>query len=108
MKKIANVIMAATMLLSPLAFTTGCAVAQHRESVGAYATDKTIISKIKAAFLTDSVVKTGQIEVKSLNGVVQLSGFAQSAEARDRAEQIASQTKGVVQVYNNILLPTGR
>ena len=49
-----------------------------------------------------------QVEVKSLNGVVQLSGFVDTPEARDRAAQIASSTKGVVQVYNNILLPTGR
>ena len=64
--------------------------------------------KIKAAFLTDPVVKTGQIEVQSLNGVVQLSGFADTPEAKQRAEEIAVATHGVKQVYNNILLPTGR
>ncbi len=48
------------------------------------------------------------MEVNSLNGVVQLSGFVDTAEAKDRAGQIASSTKGVVQVYNNIVLPTGR
>jgi osmotically-inducible protein OsmY len=48
------------------------------------------------------------VEVHSLNGVVQLSGFVDSAAAKDRAGQIASSTKGVVQVYNNLLLPTGR
>jgi len=44
-------------------------------------------------------VKGTQVEVNSLNGVVQLSGFVDTPEAKDRAGQIASSTKGVVQVF---------
>ena len=107
-KQIACLIATASLVLTPLLFNTGCAVTQGRESAGAYAKDKTIVTKIKTAMYTDPVVKGTQVEVKSLNGVVQLSGFVDSQEAKDRAGQIASQTKGVVQVYNNILLPTGK
>jgi len=91
-----------------VAFTTGCAVTQGRETAGAYAKDKEIQAKIKASLYKDPIVKGTQVEVNSLNGVVQLSGFVDTQEAKERAGQIASSTKGVVQVYNNLLLPTGR
>ena len=107
-RTIGYLLMAASIVSIPLTFTTGCAVTQGQETAGSYAKDKEIIAKIKASMYADKLVKGTQVEVQSLNGVVQLSGFVDSQEARDRATQIASSTKGVVQVYNNILLPTGR
>ena len=107
-RKIAYSILTVALVVTPLAFTTGCAVTQGRETAGAYAKDKEIQAKIKAALYKDPVVKGTQVEVNSLNGVVQLSGFVDTPEAKERAGQIASSTKGVVQVYNNLVLPTGR
>src|SRR5689334_13222626 len=107
-RKIAYLTLTVGLAVAPLVFTAGCAVTQHRETAGAYAKDKEIQAKIKAAMYKDPVVKGTQVEVNSLNGVVQLSGFVDSAEAKDRAGQIASSTAGVTQVYNNLLLPTGR
>jgi hyperosmotically inducible periplasmic protein len=108
MKRIAYLALTATLAIAPLAFTTGCAVTSGRQSAGAYAQDKEIQARIKTSLYKDDLVKGTQVEVNSLNGVVQLSGFVDSAEAKERAGQIASSTKGVVQVYNNLLLPTGR
>jgi hyperosmotically inducible protein len=108
MKKIAYLAVTAALALSPLAFTTGCAVTSGQESAGAYTHDKEIQTKIKTSLYKDKLVKGTQVEVNSLNGVVQLSGFVDSPEAKARAGEIASSTKGVVQVYNNLLLPTGR
>jgi len=107
-RKIAYVTLMAGLALTPLVFTSGCAVTQGRETAGSYAKDKEIQARIKTSLYKDPVVKGSQVEVKSLNGVVQLSGFVDSAEAKERAGQIASSTRGVVQVYNNLLLPTGR
>jgi hyperosmotically inducible periplasmic protein len=107
-KTIASVTIMAALALAPLVFTTGCAVTQGKESAGAYAKDKEIETKIKTSMYTDKSVKGTQVSVQSLNGVVQLSGFVDSQEAKERAGQIASSTKGVVQVYNNLLVPTGR
>lgn|SRR6266850_6485309 len=107
-RTIGYILVAASIVSVPVAFTTGCAVTQGQETAGSYARDKEIEAKIKASMYADKMVKGTQVEVKSLNGVVQLSGFVDTPEARDRAAQIASSTKGVVQVYNNILLPTGR
>ena len=94
--------------VTPLVFTTGCAVTQGKENAGAYAKDKEIETKIKTSMYADKTVKGTQVNIQSLNGVVQLSGFVDSQAAKERAGQIASSTKGVVQVYNNLLTPTGR
>ena len=107
-RKIAYLTLTTALALTPLVFTTGCAVTSGQETAGAYAHDKEIQAKIKASLYKDPVVKGTQVEVNSLNGVVQLSGFVDSQEAKDRAGQIATSTKGVTQVYNNLLLPTGR
>ncbi len=107
-KEIGYLIVAASLALAPLALTTGCAVTQGRENVKSYAKDKEIAARIKAALYGDPTVKGTQVEVQSLNGVVQLSGFVDSQAAKDRAGQIASQTPGVLKVYNNLILPTGR
>ena len=94
--------------VAPLAFTTGCAVAHHQETAGAYAKDKEIAARIKTALYADPTVKGTEVNVTSLNGQVQLSGFVDSEQAKDRAGQIASSTPGVVKVYNNLVLPAGR
>ncbi len=108
MKRITYILITASALAAaPLAFT-GCAVARHQETAGAYAKDKEIMARIKTALYADPSVKGTEVKVTSLNGVVQLSGFVDSQQAKERAGQIASTTPGVVRVYNNLLLPTGR
>jgi osmotically-inducible protein OsmY len=92
----------------PILFNTGCAVTSGKESAGNYAKDKEIIAKIKAKMYKDPIVKGTQVEVQCLNGEVQLSGFVDSAEAKQRASEIAQSTAGVMNVHNNLLLPTGR
>jgi len=99
---------ASSLALAPLAFTTGCAVTSGKESAGQYTKDKEIAGRIKTELYADRDTKGTEIEVQCLKGVVQLSGFVDNQLARNRAGQIASSTPGVVQVYNNLLLPTGR
>ena len=89
-------------------FNTGCAVTSGKENAGSYATDKEIIAKIKTKMYKDPVVKGTEVEVQCLKGEVQLSGFVDTPEAKQRAGEIAQSTSGVVAVYNNLLLPTGR
>src|SRR5438093_13034879 len=67
-RKIAYVALLTGLAVAPLAFTTGCAVAQHRETAGSYAKDKEIEARIKASMYRDPLVKGTQVEVKSLNG----------------------------------------
>jgi len=107
-KKIVYGLMAATLALIPVTFNTGCAVTRGKETAGAYAKDTEITAKIKAQLYKDPDVKGTEVHVNTLNGVVQLSGFIDSATARERAEQIARSVEGVTDVQNSLLLPTGR
>ena len=107
-KTILNVMITTALALAPVVFTSGCAVTSGREGARAYVDDKTIAARIKTKLYSDSQVKGTEVKVQSLNGVVQLSGFVDTQAAKERAGQIAAETPGVVQVYNNLSLPTGR
>jgi osmotically-inducible protein OsmY len=107
-RQIAYMMVASSLVLAPLVFSTGCAVTGGRETAGEYAKDKEIAAKVKTRLYEDRITKGTEIEVQSLRGVVQLSGFVDNQASRNRAGEIAASTPGVVQVYNNLLLPTGR
>ena len=83
-------------------FTAGCAGTATRESTGEYIDDASITTKVKAAFVKDPVVKALQVNVDTFKGVVQLSGFVDTAEQKSRAEQVARGINGVGNVKNNI------
>jgi hyperosmotically inducible protein len=83
---------------------TGCAVVRGQETVGAYVDDAAITTAVKAKFVDDKVVSAGSISVETLNGVVQLSGFAKTADEKSQAEQIARASKNVRSVRNDIVV----
>ncbi|MBH9575922.1 BON domain-containing protein [Inhella proteolytica] len=82
----------------------GCAVWREQETVGAYVDDATLTSRVKAKFAADPRVSAMAIKVETLKGVVQLSGFAKTAEERWQAEKLARSTSGVVAVRNDIVV----
>jgi osmotically-inducible protein OsmY len=81
---------------------TGCSVMRHQESVGAYVDDASITTAVKAKFVEDKSVDAAAIKVETLNGTVQLSGFAKSPAEKERAAAIARNTKGVKSVKNDL------
>ncbi len=83
---------------------TGCAVTRHQETVGAYVDDSAITTKVKAKFADDPTVSAMAIKVDTMKGVVQLSGFAKSADERMMAERLARGTNGVSDVRNDIIV----
>ncbi len=106
-KQIVYLMLTGALVAAPVVLTTGCAVTRGKETAGAYAKDKEINARIKTAMYADKQVKGTEVNVNTLNGVVQLSGFVNTQAEKDRAGEIASRVPGVVKVYNNILLPTG-
>ncbi|KAF0165788.1 MAG: hypothetical protein FD157_964 [Rhodocyclaceae bacterium] len=74
------------------------------ESAGELLDDAVLTTKVKLAFFQDEKVSTLRINVTSNAGVVQLSGFANSAEEAERAEELARKVPGVMSVKNDILL----
>ena len=84
--------------------STGCAVVRGQETVGAYVDDTAITTAVKAKFIDDKIVSAGSISVETLNGIVQLSGFAKSTAEKSQAEQIARNSKNVRSVRNDIVV----
>ena len=83
---------------------TGCAVGRGQETAGSYVDDAAITTSVKAKFVEDKTVSAMSISVETLNGTVQLSGFAKSQAERDRAESIARNTRHVREVRNSIVV----
>jgi osmotically-inducible protein OsmY len=88
-----------TMLLA-----SGCAVTRDQQTVGSYIDDSAITSSIKARFIDNKQVDASSIGVETLNGTVQLSGFAKNATEKSTAEAIARNVKGVKAVKNEIVV----
>ncbi len=84
--------------------SSGCAVVRGQETVGAYVDDAAITTAVKAKFVDDKIVSAGSISVETLNGIVQLSGFANSTAEKMQAEQIARRSKNVRSVRNDIVV----
>lgn len=82
----------------------GCAVTSGQSTVGSYVDDKTIATRVKTRFATDERVSAMRIEVESLNGTVQLSGFATSDAEKARAGEIAKGVPDVKSVKNDIVV----
>jgi osmotically-inducible protein OsmY len=79
----------------------GIASAQS-ETPGQYIDDSIITTKVKAAIFEEDSLKTLQIEVETYKGVVQLSGFVDSADSVKKAGEVASKVEGVKSVENDL------
>lgn len=78
-----------------------CAGSPKQETTGEYIDDSWITTKVKTAILNEPGLKVSQINVETYKGVVQLSGFVDSAAAATRAAELAREIKGVTSVKND-------
>ncbi len=84
--------------------STGCAVVRGQETAGAYVDDAAITTAVKAKMVEDKTVSATAISVETLNGTVQLSGFAKSMAEKSQAEMIARNVNNVRSVRNDIVV----
>ncbi len=82
----------------------GCAATQKRESTGQYVDDSAITAKVKAAIVKEPTLKVLQINVETYKGVVQLSGFVDSAQSLNKAADVAGAVPGVMAVKNDLVV----
>jgi len=82
----------------------GCASTPTKEGTGEYIDDSAITTKVKSAILGDSALKVFQINVETFKGEVQLSGFVDSAAAKQKAGEVARGVGGVKSVKNNLIV----
>jgi hyperosmotically inducible protein len=64
--------------------------------------DKTVTSRVKDALDADATHKYPEVKVAAFKGTVQLSGFVNQGEQKDRAAEVAKNVAGVKDVENNI------
>jgi hyperosmotically inducible protein len=82
----------------------GCAATPTHDSTGEYVDDTGITTRVKTALLKDDVVKSFEISVQTMKGVVQLSGFVDTADQKAAAGHDAAAVNGVVDVHNNLIV----
>ncbi len=103
-------IIAAIAAAIALSFSAGAIAAEGttrtaaKESPGEYVDDAVITTKVKAAVLKEPSLKSAEINVETLKGTVQLSGFVRSRADIDRAVKVAKGVKGVKSVKNDMIV----
>ena len=80
----------------------GCAGGESRKSTGEVIDDAAITTKVKTALIRDDTLSAFDINVETYKGTVQLSGFVESREDVERAEEVAGGVRGVVNVRNDL------
>jgi len=70
-------------------------------SVGAKVDDSVITTKVKAALISDPIIKSFDIGVVTRDGEVQLSGFVEDQTQVDRAIEVAREVEGVKNVLDD-------
>ena len=90
------------MPLSIGLISTGCAGDRYHESTGESIDDTATTSRVKSALHSDSQYKFDDVKVTTFKGTVQLSGFANSRDAKSRAADLAKNVEGVRDLENNI------
>lgn len=100
LSRLALSVFAATTVLT----TVGCAVKSGQSSMGQYVDDTTITTRVKARMAEDPAVSAMRIQVETLNGTVQLAGFAATQAEKDKAGALARGVPDVRDVRNNIIV----
>jgi osmotically-inducible protein OsmY len=87
-----------------LASLLGCAGTSTKEGTGEYFDDAVITTKVKAAIFNEPSLKSGEINVETFKGTVQLTGFVNSRADINKAAELARGVKGVTSVRNDMRL----
>jgi osmotically-inducible protein OsmY len=112
-KYMKNNVRASRLLLS-LALTigavtafTGCNQSTNNppdRTAGQYVDDKTLTANVKTALSQNPDYKFGNVNVNTMTGTVQLSGFVDTEDQKTKAEQIAKGVQGVKDVEDKIAI----
>jgi len=81
---------------------TGCAGNRYTQSTGERIDDQADSNRVRKALASDSQYKYGDVSVQTFKGLVQLSGFVNSRDQKNRAGDLAKRVEGIKEVENNI------
>jgi hyperosmotically inducible protein len=87
----------------PLLLITGCTTgSRYEQSTGERIDDHGTSSRVRTALANDSKYKYEDVNVETFKSTVQLSGFVNTKDQKNRAGDLARQVTGVTDVENNI------
>lgn len=78
--------------------------AKSQKTIKGYISDTTITSEIKTGLLAKKGISSLSIQVKTVDGIVQLTGYVDSLDQQFLAEEVAWKVEGVQSVKNNLLV----
>jgi hyperosmotically inducible protein len=81
---------------------TGCAGDRYHQSTGEHIDDNRTAERVREKLEADTEYKYSDVKVQSFKGVVQLSGFVDSRDQKNRAGNLAENVEGVKTLENNI------
>ena len=91
--------LAAGLLTALMAvWAVGCTSTPAQQSTEEAIEDGVVTAKVRAALTEDPVTSPHGIKVETFKGTVQLSGYVETPEARNRALKVARSVGGVKQV----------
>jgi hyperosmotically inducible protein len=80
----------------------------QRAKAGVAIDDTEITAKVKAAIFAEPGLKTLQISVDTVNGIVTISGSVDSQSVSNRAKELASAVAGVTDVENRLVVKSNK
>ncbi|MCW2256391.1 hyperosmotically inducible protein [Providencia alcalifaciens] len=83
---------------------TSEAISSGVKSTDNYVDDSSITAQIKSKLLATSGIDSNSVSVKTVKGVVYLSGFAKSDSQIDKVVQVVSAVNGVKSVQNGLVV----
>ena len=95
------------MAVAALVGLSACSTWGHKNdgrTAGRVVDDNRITHLVKDQLGAEPVYKFSNVDVKTYDGVVQLSGFVQTDDQKQRAEQVAQHVAGVTKVINSIAI----
>lgn len=97
-----NVLVALLATLGAIQLS-GCASTPGQRATGQVIDDSALTARVKTEIARDASLGTAaNVNVNTYRGVVQLSGFVETEEAKRRAQSIAMGVQGVQSVKNDL------
>jgi hyperosmotically inducible protein len=90
-----------------IAATSGCRSLTGR-TAGEIFDNKTIVGTVKTKLVRDRVLNLTWVNVDAKDGVVYLTGNAETAAQKARATELAEETRGVKRVVNDIVVNSSK
>lgn len=90
--------------VSLVTFTTGCSGDRYSRSTGQTFDDAGTTARVKSSLLADPQVSGVDVKVDTYRGTVQLTGFVDTPQQKQRAEELARGQDGVQFVKNDIMV----